>query len=82
MSTGHVQHAIASAFEASPKAHFTTRELAALAYPGVPVERKHMVAVTRAIPTITPALTFCRVGNPSRPDFKRGLGWHHVWGRD
>lgn len=72
---GHVQRTIAAAFEASPSAHFTTRQLAAIAYPGVSVERRHLVAVTRAIPAITPALTFCRAGTFGR------RGWFHVWGR-
>jgi len=75
MTMGHVQLAITAAFEAEPTRHFTTRELAARVYPGATIERKHMVAVTRVIPSIQPALTFCRVGNPDRADFKkRGLG--------
>lgn len=72
---GHVQRTIAAAFVANPAGNFTTRELAALAYPGVAIERRHTNAVIRAVPTITPALTFCRVGAKGR------FGWHHVWGR-
>jgi len=72
---GHIQRAIAAVFEASLAKNFTTRQLAALAYPGEAIERRHTNAVIRAIPSITPPLTACRVGTMGR------LGWHHVWGR-
>lgn len=72
---GHVQRTVAAAFEAEPKGRFTTRQLAALAYPGETIERRHLNAVTRAIAKVTPALTFSRVGARDR------FGWHHVWGR-
>ncbi|MEO9340477.1 hypothetical protein ABFT80_23990 [Mesorhizobium sp. SB112] len=72
---GRIQRSINAAFDAAPSRRFTTRELAAFAYPGKEVGRSEMVATTRAINKITPALTFCRVPATGR------LGWHHVWGR-
>ncbi len=75
MTMGHVQRAIASAFEADPKRTFTTRELAALAYPGKEIGRIEMQSVCRAIPSIDPPIGFCRVGKFGRK------GWWHAWGR-
>lgn len=72
---GRIQRAIAAAFDAQPTRRFTTRELAALAYPGTEIGKTQINGVLHAIPTITPALTACRVGATDR------LGWHHVWGR-
>ena len=72
---GHVQRTIAAAYDAEPNRRFTTRQLAALAYPGVEIGKPQTDAVLRAIPSISPALTFCRVGAKGR------FGWHHVWGR-
>jgi hypothetical protein len=77
MSRGprRVQRAITAAFAAEPTRRFTTRELAALAYPGEEINRSRTNAVIRAVPQIEPALTFCRVGAMDR------FGWLHLWGR-
>lgn len=72
---GRVKRAITEAFAASPSARFTTRELAAFAYPDRDIGKSQTDAVLRAIPSISPALSFCRVGAEGR------FGWNHVWGR-
>lgn len=72
---GHVQRAIAAAFDAEPLRRLTTRELAALAYPGKDIERRHLAATNRAAAKVVPALAFCRVGDRDR------LGWRYLWGR-
>jgi hypothetical protein len=46
---GHVQSSLEAALAASPHATFTVEELARLVYPGVTVEKRHLVAVSRAI---------------------------------
>jgi len=72
---GRIQRAIAELFDAKPDGRFTTRELASHAYPGAEIGKSQIDAVLRAIPSITPAITACRVGASDR------FGWHHVWGR-
>ena len=73
---GRVMRAIADAFEAQPHRRFTTEELAACAYPGEPIEKRHTDAVTRAVAKIAPTLGLkkCR----ARPRY--AAGWRNVWG--
>jgi hypothetical protein len=46
---GIVQRRIVAAFEDQPGKRFTVDELAALAYPGVAIERKHKEGVRHAL---------------------------------
>ena len=45
---GQIERAIRALFDASPDLAFVTDELAEHCYPGIPIERKHQVAVLRA----------------------------------
>jgi hypothetical protein len=49
---GRIERAIRALFDANPDLAFVTDELAEHCYPGVPVERKHQVAVLRAAQAI------------------------------
>ena len=52
---GSVQRAITAHLAAHPEPQkFTRGELAAIAYPGVPIETKHRVAVARAVNKVAP----------------------------
>lgn len=74
---GRVQRAIISAFDSAPDQRFTVSEMAALVYPGAPLEKRHFDAVHRALMRLTPALNLfkCRVG------LSDAFCWQHVWGR-
>lgn len=74
---GRVQRCIFEAFEQQRGRRFTVDELAALAYPGQAIQRKHKEAVRRALQRLEPELGLlkCRVG------FLRVSGWRHVIGR-
>lgn len=73
---GRVKRAVVAAFEAQPRRWFTTAQLAAIAYPGLVIEKRHLDATDRAIRSVAPTLGLvrCRVGTP-----KTG-GWHNSWG--
>ena len=75
---GHVQGCIVDAFEEHPRRRFTVVELAALAYPGETIQRKHKEAVRRALKKLEAELGLwkCRVGHPG------AFGWRHVIGRN
>ena len=72
---GVVQRRLIAAFESEPTRHFTIRELAELAFPGTPIERKHEVSVRRTVRNLPDLnLHFCRAG-------KFGAhGWRYVVG--
>jgi hypothetical protein len=74
---GRVQSAIINTFESAPEGRFTVAQLAARAYPSVPLEKRHLNAVHAALIKLTPVLGLskCRVGALGRQ------GWRHVWGR-
>ncbi|HZZ63767.1 MAG TPA: hypothetical protein VFE63_21825 [Roseiarcus sp.] len=46
---GIVQRRLIAAFQSEPTRHFTVEQLAAIAFPGEPIERKHAVSVRRAL---------------------------------
>ena len=46
---GHVMRTIEAAVEADPEGAFTIKDLSRLAYPGEEIEKKHRVAVIRAM---------------------------------
>ena len=46
---GVVQRRLVAALQAEPKRLFTVEELAEIAFPGEPIERKHAVSVRRAL---------------------------------
>jgi hypothetical protein len=51
---GHVARAIAEHLAAHPSQEFTIGELAAIAYPGALIEKKHRVAAARAVNKLAP----------------------------
>jgi hypothetical protein len=51
---GHIARAIAEHLAAHPSGKFTIGALAAIAYPGVPIEKKHRVATARAVNKVAP----------------------------
>lgn len=73
---GRVKRAIAAAFEIDPARRATVAELAAIAYPGALIEKRHLDATDRALRSLAPALglTRCRIGSPETG------GWHNLWG--
>ena len=73
---GHVQRAVIATFAAEPGSRFTVGELAALVYPGQPIEKKHTEAVNRVLRNLAAEIGLhrCRVSPSSRH------GWHHRWG--
>jgi hypothetical protein len=46
---GNVQRSLIAAFEGELGGLFTVEELAEIAFPGKPIERKHLVSVRRAL---------------------------------
>ena len=46
---GIVQRGLIAAFQGEPGRRFTVEELAEIAFPGEPIERKHLVSVRRAL---------------------------------
>ena len=70
---GVVQRRLIAALQAEPKRLFTVEELAEIAFPGEPIERKHWVSVRRALknlPGLDPHLY--RAGKSST------RGWRYV----
>jgi hypothetical protein len=67
---GHVQSSIEAALAASPHATYTIRDLAQTAYPGVIIEKRHRVAVSRAVHSMK------RSGIWPRQWDERRLGMH------
>ncbi len=66
---GHLATAIAGHLAAHPSREFTIGELAAIAYPGVPIEKKHRVAAARAVKKLAPErLKRRETGAPYTPD--------------
>jgi hypothetical protein len=51
---GHLATAITEHLAAHPSREFTIGELAAIAYPGAPIEKKHRVATARALKKLAP----------------------------
>lgn len=74
---GRVQRCIVEAFESQPTRRFTVDELAALAYSGETIQRKHKEAVRRALKRLQPELGLHKY----RAGFLRVSGWRHVIGR-
>ena len=73
---GIVQRGLIAAFQSELTRRFTIRELAKIVFPSEEVERKHEVAVRRAIRNL-PGLNlhFCRAGEYG------ARGWRYVVGR-
>jgi hypothetical protein len=66
---GHVATAIAGHLAAHPNRVFTIGELATIAYPGVPIEKKHRVAAARVVKKLAPGrLKRRETGSPYTPD--------------
>ena len=76
---GVVQRRIIAALQAEPWQHFTVEELTEIAFPGEPIERKHLVSVRRALKALKnlPGLDlhFYRAGKPG------ARGWSYTVGR-
>ena len=72
---GIVQRRLIAALQNEPTRRFTVEQLAAIAFPGEQIERKHAVSVRRALKNL-PGLDLesCRAGKP------RGHGWRYVVG--
>ena len=72
---GSVQRKLIAAFEIEPERRFTVEELAEIAFPGEPIERKHAASVRRALKSLPDLdLHLCRAGKP------RTRGWRYVVG--
>lgn len=70
---GVVQRRLIAAFQAEPGRRFTVKELAEIAFPGEPIERKHAVSVRRALKNL-PGLDL-----HSYPRGRNGTrGWRYV----
>ena len=80
VGTGRIQRVIAAAFDAEPNRRFTTRQLAALAFPDQPIGAVEMHTINRALHNLTGTLGLARsrIGTAAGAS---GRGWHHVWGK-
>ncbi len=73
---GIVQRKLIAAFQIEPERRFTVEELAEIAFPDEPIERKHAVSVRRALKNLPGlGLHFSRTGK------RRSRGWRYVVGR-
>ncbi len=73
---GVVQRRIIAALQAEPMRLFTVEELAEIAFPGEPIERKHAGSVRRALKNL-PGLDL----HLYRAGKLRTRGWRYVVGR-
>ena len=75
---GFVQRRLIAAFKSEPTRRFTIEQLAEIAFPGEPIERKHVVGVRRALKKLKnlPGLDLhhCRAGRSG------ARGWLTSWG--
>ncbi len=69
---GIVQRRLIAVFESNPQKRFSVKDLAELVYPGEILERKHEVAILRAMKAIN-GLDKIRAGRWSTG------GWHYIF---